>query len=433
MPAAKRKRDETTEDESNSADAATEKRPKKKDKKQKKPKRRPDDSSSEEGETRRKPPHRPKGKAVDARTSNKGGYKCEACGKLARVEAPAGEDEFWISKQGTLVCNCKPTTKEDKLTAAKGPFTCQHPGCGKLFSFKSNMKRHHAAVHKKDASAPEPLEGADPAGKAKKPAPPKIHACAQCDKSYATKNALRDHERVKHSDAPSLFCPGCGWSTKVKWKLRRHLNSSSACSLHASTQPSADPPTTTQTDPPSTTQTDPSSTTQTDPSSTTQTDPPTGSSPKTRNKLPQHPTFTISVEPPESCACGWWGLSSFAAAVHSMTCTKCLVGSLKSKGVVCPSPSMRPASVLLPPHVPLFTGTRNTPINEREKAEIAANDRLAPMPPPPKSSGLFTPMLAAKNAEQQLSVLRGHTPLKYYKKTRDVDVLLKAVCGSAAA
>eukprot|EP01063_Lacrimia_lanifica_P035384 TRINITY_DN6718_c0_g1_i1.p1 TRINITY_DN6718_c0_g1~~TRINITY_DN6718_c0_g1_i1.p1 ORF type:complete len:645 (+),score=198.74 TRINITY_DN6718_c0_g1_i1:101-2035(+) len=162
---------------------------------------------------------------------DEGGYRCGACGKLVvAAGAPAGaasgsdneegSDEDWfIAKRAVCECRRQNKAKKTSKTHTQKGFRCTFPGCDKVFTLNSNMKRHlktHTAA--KDDDTKE-----------------KKFACPHCDKEYVTKQALTDHVRYKHSKNRKEFtcAAGCGFLTEQRGKLRLHYKSSSNCNEQA--------------------------------------------------------------------------------------------------------------------------------------------------------------------------------------------------------
>eukprot|EP01064_Diplonema_japonicum_P034031 TRINITY_DN6897_c0_g1_i2.p1 TRINITY_DN6897_c0_g1~~TRINITY_DN6897_c0_g1_i2.p1 ORF type:complete len:339 (+),score=87.81 TRINITY_DN6897_c0_g1_i2:1741-2757(+) len=203
-----------------------------------------------------------------------GQYTCLECKSKIRIEGIENKHTekgtAWrVEREALCTCNRR---------KASGKFTCTHKGCGKVFTFKTNMKRH-LKTHDKPA------------------APKKEFKCTHlsCDKVYSTKNAVRDHMKRVHADSLLHTCKACGYSTKIKWHLTRHIKTSSVCSEKLGKKtPQRVPPVTAHT------------------TDTPASPPPSEGEPVVTKG--QRPSFTVGDF---NCKCGWTAIASFSRNWHT--------------------------------------------------------------------------------------------------------------------
>eukprot|EP00755_Sulcionema_specki_P037141 Sspe_Gene.22804::Locus_8746_Transcript_1_1_Confidence_1.000_Length_562::g.22804::m.22804 len=107
----------------------------------KRPKKRHHQSSSSSSSSEDERKDEPEPRRKRARRAEKE-YVCDACHQQS-AQAKDDGDHFWISK--TPKCACRKRVK--KKTHTTGPFPCPHPGCDKVFTFRTNASRHYQSIH----------------------------------------------------------------------------------------------------------------------------------------------------------------------------------------------------------------------------------------------------------------------------------------------
>ena len=162
-----------------------------------------------------------------------------ASGKTFPCPHPGCKAQF--SKRGRLTIHVRTHTGER-------PYVCDEPGCGKDFMRSEHLTRHKANAHNSNNAASFPCElcpksyaSRDALRKHERQAhPPERqqeedgqkhlpHRCDQCGATFAKRNWLRSHVSAVHEgdDRPHV-CDICGQRFKFPNKLRIHVESKHA-------------------------------------------------------------------------------------------------------------------------------------------------------------------------------------------------------------